>query len=41
MPAPRTVEMAAAERPTDSEMRALQMNSASTDMPCSVVPNQW
>ncbi len=40
MPAPSTVEMAAADRPTMSEMRALQMNSASTDMPCSVMPNQ-
>ena len=40
MPAPRTVDMKAAIRPTMSEMRALQMNWASTLWPTWSVPNQ-
>ena len=38
MEAPRTVEMAVAMRPTVSEMRALQTNSAQTERPFSSVP---
>ena len=41
MTAPSTVEMMVAMSPTLSEMRLLQMNSASTESPCSSVPNQW
>jgi len=39
MAAPMMVEITVASRPTVSEMRVLQIHSASTDWPSSVVPN--
>jgi hypothetical protein len=41
MAAPRIDEMIVAMRPTTSEMRALQMNSARIERPNSSVPIRW